>query len=141
MAYLYAYSATWRAIVNATRNPKIMAVFATATTAGFVLVWRGSEALTKEAMMTTEEELREKIAHDNLMKQYATTSERALAAMFAQAGKGQEENADLLRHNIKVPGVEWHPKAEQRERKPQSREQRSAGTENVATTKPATSPS
>lgn len=132
MAYLYAYSAVWRSIVDATRNPKIMALFATATTAGVVLLWRGSEELTRSAMATTKEEMKKKVENDQEMKRYAETSERALAALFAQIGQGQKENAEHLKHEFKLPGVEWHPKAELRDHK-KTEQQKSGDTNKVET--------
>lgn len=115
MAYLFAYSAAWRSLVNATRNPKIMGVFIFGTTGAFVLAWRGSELATQNSMRTTEAELIERGKTDDEVQRLANNSERALAAMFDQFGKGRDEekNKKLLseQQRLKVPGVEWHPKA------------------------------
>lgn len=118
MAYLYAYSPRYRALVALIKkSPKALALFITGTTAAGVLAYKGSDKLTRPKMGFTEEEMKKRLETDTEFKRYAQNSERALATMFEQFGKGTEENEKYLKDGqvkMMIPGVQWHPKAQER---------------------------
>lgn len=103
-----------------------MGLFVTVTIGGSVILWKGSEKVTNSGTLSTEEMMKEKLeSGDDEVKRYAKNSEMALATMFEQIGKGREENQKYLNvkseHKMKLPGVEWHPKAEKRDKKNQQK--------------------
>lgn len=110
MAYLYATSATWRALVNATRDRRVLAVFAVSLTGATYYFGRGAQLLTQPATDSTTERLRASARSDPEMRRYAATGNKALATMFASFGKGEDTNEKHLQGPpLKLPGVMWHP--------------------------------
>lgn len=114
MALLW-HSATWRAIVRATRNPYVFAAFFAASTAGATgLAW-ASQAVTDAVAANTLEELEEMKGRDFDTARYAQRSKAALADVLAGA-RGEEPKAGL-----KLPPIQWHPGAVEREERQRRR--------------------
>lgn len=121
MAYLYAYSSTYRALINAMRrSPLIGGLFIVGTTAGGVMAYKGADMATRGKMNESETELKRRLETDVEFQRYAENSERALATMFReQLGKGADENEKYLKdkQQMKLPTVQWHPKVKKEEDK------------------------
>lgn len=112
MAYLYASSATYRALVEASRKPKVLLTIGAVTTAGCYLLARGTEQLTTASTEDQEQVLRGKVENDADLKRTARNSEAALARLFQSLGKGGSEVDKHLNDNVLLPKVQWHPLAE-----------------------------
>ncbi|KAI0567760.1 hypothetical protein FGB62_1g260 [Gracilaria domingensis] len=117
MAYLYE-TATWRAIVRATRDPKILLAFSAVTVAGGYLFAKGSQIATDVASEQTKEEMEQHLKKNWEAERYAKHSKNALAVMFDNVRKEDEPdvNEKHKRYPVKLPGVMWHPKVAERER-------------------------
>lgn len=118
MAYLYE-TATWRAIVRATRDPKILLAFTVATVGGGYMIAKGSQIATDRASEQTKEEIEQQLKKDWEAARYARHSKNALAVMFENVRKDSDAEVDSKYKNypVKVPGVMWHPKVAEQERR------------------------
>lgn len=114
MAMLYERSALWRAIVHATRRPRIMILFSCTMCASAYALAAGAKTITDQAAESTKSEMEERIVKDREAKRYAQHSKNALAVMLREAGREDVTQEKAGEHEIKLPGVAWHPKAEDR---------------------------
>lgn len=120
MALLYEYSALWRAIVSATRDPRVLALFTISAVAGSCALGKGSQMATSHAAEQTKVEMENKLCKDSEAARYASHSKNALAVMLDNvkpqgAGAALDTNAKYKKNIIKLPGVMWHPKVAQKE--------------------------
>lgn len=118
MALLYERSRTWRAIVRATQNPVILAGFFGATVAGASLIAWGSQMATDAAAEETKKEMEHLKRKDIETARYARHSKVALGKMFNSV-RGIEEEAPAkdAPPSMKLPPIQWHPGAVEREKK------------------------
>ncbi|CAN8075742.1 unnamed protein product [Agarophyton chilense] len=118
MAYLYE-TAAWRAIVRATRDPKLLLAFSAATVAGGYFFAKGSRIATDVASEQTKKEIERHLEKDWEAARYANHSKNALAVMFDNVRKETDPdvNEKHKKYPVKLPGVMWHPKVAERERK------------------------
>lgn len=112
MAFLYEKSALWRALVEATRDPKKLAAFTVISTGIFGAIAYGTQSVTDRAAAVKESEVRDRMRRDIEATRYANHSKRALEVVLAQAaGRPPPQHA----HPMKMPAVAWHPGAVRRE--------------------------
>lgn len=121
MALLYERSALWRAIVSATRDPRILVLFTVTTAAGGYALGKGSEMATAGASEKVKDDMEKKLRKDVEAARYANHSKNALAVMFdslkpAETDTANDPNAKYKKHPIKLPGVMWHPKVAQKDK-------------------------
>lgn len=121
MALLYERSAIWRAIVSATRDPRILALFTMTSVAGGYVVAKCSQKATSGASEQTKVEMEGILRKDAEAARYASHSKNALAIMLdnvkpQSADNTIDSNAKYKKNPIKLPGVMWHPKIAERER-------------------------
>lgn len=108
MAFLYERFATWRALVQATRDPRKLAVITVITTATFGGAAYAMQRVTDRAAAANEEVVRGRLNKDREATRYAAHSKRALEVVLSQAqGKPSPEH----QHPMKMPAVHWHPGA------------------------------
>ena len=132
MAYLYE-TATWRSIVRATRDPKMLAIFSVVTTGGAYLIAKGSQVLTDPMAEERKAELEKKLKRDYESARYANHSKRALGVMFDSIqNKPQKEEVDEMRR-IKLPGVMWHPKVAKKDKEKELKAKKEIGQRPVET--------
>lgn len=118
MALLYERSRTWRAIVRATQNPAILAAFFGVSVGGASLVAWGSQKVTDAAAEETKNELEQLKRRDMETARYAKHSKAALGKMFKSVrGVEEESKPDDGRPVMKLPPIQWHPGAVEREKK------------------------
>lgn len=117
MAYLYQSSPLFRAIVRATRNPKYLLAFVGVTTGSALLAGMGTQRITDPMMERKRHEIEHKVLNNAEMSRYASHSNNALAVLFESFGKTNQGNEKHMKYPVKLPGVMWHPGAEQREQK------------------------
>lgn len=116
MAYLYE-TVTWRAIVRATRDPKIMMMFAIGSTGSAYLVAKATQLITDPIAEETKSKLEKTIEKDYESARYARHSKNALAVLIDSYKSGDDAQSPVkAKHNIKLPGVMWHPKIAKQER-------------------------
>lgn len=103
----------------ATRDPRVLAFFTVATTAGAYAFAKTSQSLTNPWSEQAKDQLEKKLRKDIEGKRYASHSQNALAILFeshqTEEQLENDENAKYKKHEIKLPGVVWHPKAEERD--------------------------
>jgi hypothetical protein len=118
MALLYERSRVWRVIVQATKDPRILFVFAGSTVlAASAFAW-GARSLTESSAKDTHQELEKLRGRDKETARYAKHSKEALATLFEQVHPNRDrESARILDESrkagkppIKLPGVAWHPR-------------------------------
>ena len=110
----------WRAIVSATRNPRVLILFTVTTTAVGYAIGKVSEIATSAASEKTKDDMEQKVRKDFETARYASHSKNALAVMFdsikPENAHGEDNvNAKHKKHPIKLPGVMWHPAVAKRE--------------------------
>jgi hypothetical protein len=123
MALLYERSRLWRRIVAATKDPRILLVFAGSTVVGGTLLAWASQSVTDSSSSDTKKELERLKKRDKETARYAKHSKEALATLFEQVQSGRdsasarivEESREAGKPAIKFPGIAWHPKAAKRE--------------------------
>lgn len=118
MALLYERSAVWRAIVSATRNPRVLMVFTVTTATAGCAIGKLSEMATAGASEKTKDDMERKVQKDAETARYASHSKNALAVMFENIKPGHEAddvNAKYKKNPIKLPGVMWHPAVAKKE--------------------------
>lgn len=126
MAFLYERFATWRALVQATRDPRKLAVITVVTTATFGGVAYGMQQVTDRVAASKEDAVRGRLAQDREAARYATHSKRALEVVLAQAqGKPPPEHE----HPMKMPAVHWHPGALARSGDSDEKKEKNSSTE------------
>lgn len=111
MAYLYQSSALFRALVSASRDPRVMAAIVVSVTGGCWLAGRSAQGVTSSWSEELEDELKKKMSEDKEALRNSQIGKAALAQLFESVGKGKEENRQYLNKEIKVPPIEWHPAA------------------------------
>ena len=120
MALLYEKSAVWRAIVHATRNPRVLTLFAVVTVGGAYVVAKASRSVTDKYTEETEAQMKDVVKRDKEAARYAAHSKKALAAMFdnikQRRGVEVDSEAPHNKNPIKLPGLAWHPMAVKRDR-------------------------
>lgn len=108
-----------------------MALFTVTTVGGAYAIGRGSQTITKQASEQTKEDIEKKLRRDVEAARYASHSKNALALLFeefqSEEDKENDPNAKYKKHQIKLPGVVWHPKAVQREKEREKRAAASTG--------------
>lgn len=108
----------------ATRDPRILAAFIVTTVGGSYALGKSIEMFTNESAEETKEDLEKKLRRDREAARYASHSKNALAVLFesvrrddAKGGDGDgDPDAKYKIHDIKLPGVLWHPKVMEREK-------------------------
>lgn len=118
MAYLYE-TATWRAIVESTRDPKKLMLFTIATVGGAYFIAKTSQVATDMSAEQTKQQMEDRVEKDWETKSYARHSKSALAVMFDNVRKDNQPdlNEKHKAYPVKLPGVMWHPKIAEKERK------------------------
>lgn len=117
MAYLYQSSALFRAIVHASRDPRVMAVVAVSVTGGCWLVGQSAQEVTSTWAEEVEDEMKKKVEEDSEAHRTSQVGKVALATLFQSVGRGTEENRQYLKQEIKLPPVQWHPAADDNKQK------------------------
>lgn len=133
MALLWEHSRTWRAIVRATRNPYVLGGFFVASVSGATAIAWGSQAATDSVAKDTLKELEEFKTRDFETARYAQHSKAALGKMFdgVRGIERNEKEENNGRPVMRLPPIQWHPGAIEREKKTKLR-QRELNADNVA---------
>ena len=122
MALFYERSAVWRAIVHATRDPRVLIGVTAFTVTGGWFLGKGAQLATSNSSEKTEEEIKESFKKDWEAARYAQHSKNALAVMFDSLQKSDaspSDNEKYKKNPIKLPGVMWHPSIQKREKQRQ----------------------
>ncbi len=135
MALLYEKSRLWRALVHATRDPKILALCTVVATGGCTAIAFGLQSLTDQYSEKTAEEMREKVKKDRESRRYADHSKRALDIVLKNA---VGEEATPHKYPMKLPGVHWHPAVDDKAKSGMERTQRAKAASDDGTTRSVT---
>lgn len=138
MALLWEHSRTWRSLVRATRNPYILTAFVLTSAGGATALAWGSQAATDAVADGNLQELQEYKSRDFETARYAAHSKAALAELLdgARGGGGAPREAGAKpAAKLKLPPVQWHPGAverEERAKRAKRRAEENAAKENAA---------
>eukprot|EP00871_Galdieria_phlegrea_P002223 jgi/Galph1/3000/GphlegSOOS_G1698.1 len=127
MSDLLWQSKWWRYIVYRTKgNPKAMAVVSVSCIASFLgLAWIAQEST--ERLKTPLSELKETNISQREQQQYAKAGQAAFATLvLSTVGPENLSEEDASKATVPLPPIAWHPKAIEREKKRQERENSSA---------------
>lgn len=118
MALLYERSRTWRALVRATQNPWILAGFFGVSVGGASIIAWSSQKATDAVAEETKKEMEQLKRKDIETARYAKHSKVALGKMFDSV-RGIEEEAPAkgAPPAMRLPPIQWHPGAVEREKK------------------------
>lgn len=118
MALLYERSRTWRAIVRATQNRFVLAGFFGVTVGGASLIAWSSQKATDVVAEETRKDMEQLKRKDIETARYAKHSKAALGKMFNSVrGIEEEAPAEGAPPAMKLPPIQWHPGAVEREKK------------------------
>lgn len=89
-----------------------MAVVVASVTGGCWLLGRSTQEATSAWTTEVEDQMWKKVQVDAEARRNSQVGKVALANLFQSVGKGEVENEEYLKKDIKLPPVQWHPGAE-----------------------------